>query len=445
MDRWLMTYSFKLARRIAGLESAFSTPVRIGLMLVALVTAAGCNSDESTGPAAAGTAADEDPAVQVATAASGTAQVTILPGQSIQAKVNAYPAGTQFLLKSGTYSKQTVRPKSGNSFIGEAGAVLDGGNTVEYAFNGTYQPYPTNVTIKGLIVQHYNTPAQQGAIQIGGSLKHPGDPGQGSRWVVEDCEIRYNAAAGVRVGHKSKVLRNNIHHNLQLGISGNGDSVLIESNELAYNNYTKKYKMDFAAGGAKLTLTRWLVVRGNHAHDNWGFGLWTDIQNWYALYENNLSEDNASAGIMHEISYDAVIRNNTARGNGFARDWLVGAGILVSASANVQVYGNTVTGNKQGIVAIQQNRVVNGVDYTKNLKNLYVHDNTVTITTTLGRSGIASGTGDAGVWNSRNNRFQHNTYYLAAAGDKPFTWQGGPASVPSWKSFGEDTDGQFYR
>jgi hypothetical protein len=49
------------------------------------------------------------------------------------------------------------------------------------------------------------------------------------------------------------------------------------------------------------------------------------------------------------------------------------------------------------------------------------------------------------VWNSRNNRFQHNTYYLAAAGDKPFTWQGGPASVPSWKSFGEDTDGQFHR
>ncbi len=37
-----MTYSFKLARRIARLELAVSTPVRIGLMVFALVTPAGC-------------------------------------------------------------------------------------------------------------------------------------------------------------------------------------------------------------------------------------------------------------------------------------------------------------------------------------------------------------------------------------------------------------------
>jgi hypothetical protein len=447
-----MTYTFKLARRNASLCSQLWPSRDLGsavlrssgslLLLLAGVAASACNSDSSTGPAAPATVESAQESPELSTSST---QVTILPGQSIQAKVNAYAAGTQFLIKSGTYYNQTVKPKSGNVFVGEAGTILDGRNSTAYAFDGSAKPYPSNVRIKGVIIQNYKSPQLMGAIQAGKPIDNPGDPDQAIGWVIENCEIRNNAAAGVRVGHKTKVLNNYIHHNLQLGISGNGDSVLIENNELAYNNYTKQYKMDWAAGGAKLVKTRWLVARGNHVHHNWGFGLWTDVKNSHVLYENNLSEDNASAGIMHEISYDAVIRNNTVRRNGFARDWVVGAGILVSASSDVQVYGNTVSGNKQGIVAIQQNRIVNGVDYTKNLKNLYVHDNTVTITTDVGRSGIASGTGDVGVWTSRNNHFQHNTYYLGSASAKPFIWKDGPASVPAWKGYAQDTNGTFYQ
>jgi hypothetical protein len=447
-----MTYMFKLARRTARFrdQSQLShtlgfaaglprSPTHLLPLIAVLLFGVGCNSDSETGPTSPEDGVNDTPEL-----ATSSTQVTISPGQSIQAKVNAYPAGTQFLIKAGTYYGQTVIPKSGNVFVGEAGAVLDGQNGKAYAFDGTHKPYPANVRIKGLTIQHYSSPQLMGAIQAGKPIDYVGQQDESIGWVIENCEIRYNAASGVRIGHKTQVLNNNIHHNLQLGISGNGDSVLIQNNELAYNNYTQKYKMDFAAGGAKLTKTRWLVVRGNHAHDNWGFGLWTDVKNIYVLYENNLTEDNASAGIMHEISYDAIIRNNTSRRNGFQRDWLVGAGILVSASANVQVYGNTVTGNKQGIVAIQQNRIVNGVDYTKNLKNLYVHDNQVTIVKD-GRSGIASGTGDVGVWTSRNNRFQHDTYYLANAGTNPFIWKDGPSTVSEWKSYGQDTSGTFYK
>ena len=57
-------------------------------------------------------------------------QVTIAPGQSIQAAVNSQPSGTTFVLKAGTYRNQSVVPKSGDVFIGEKGAVLDGGNVV---------------------------------------------------------------------------------------------------------------------------------------------------------------------------------------------------------------------------------------------------------------------------------------------------------------------------
>jgi hypothetical protein len=450
-----MTYMFKLARRTARLRSvgrqAAPLPVRgrgtesptYLVLLTSLLLSAACGPDVG-GP----TSPDTDPemtALETPTTPAGATSVSISPGQSIQAKVNAYPGGTQFLIKSGTHIRQTVKPKSGNVFIGEAGAVLDGQNATAFAFDGTSRPYPSNVRIKGLTIQNYKSPALMGAIQAGRPLDQPGDPDQVTGWVIDNCEIRNNAAAGVRVGHKTKVINNNIHHNLQLGISGNGDSVLIENNELAYNNYTKMYKMDWAAGGAKLVKTRWLIARGNHVHHNWGFGLWTDVKNSNVLYEGNLSEDNASAGIMHEISYSAIIRNNTVRRNGFARDWVVGAGILVSASSDVQVYGNTVSGNKQGIVAIQQDRVVNGVDFTKNLKNLYVHNNTVTITSDMGRSGIASGTGDIAVWTNRNNRFQSNVYYLTQAGSRPFVWKDGPATVAGWKSYQQDTNGTFHQ
>ncbi len=85
-------------------------------------------------------------------------------------------------------------------------------------------------------------------------------------------------------------------------------------------------------------------MRGNYAHDNWGSGLHTDIDNVNTLYENNRSENNAQIGIFHEIGYKAIIRNNVTRGNGYASGWVAGAGIFVNSSQDVEIYGNTVSG-----------------------------------------------------------------------------------------------------
>jgi parallel beta-helix repeat protein len=51
---------------------------------------------------------------------------TIYPGQSIQAAVDAFPAGTAFLLKAGVHRLQEVSPKAGNRFVGEPGTILSG-------------------------------------------------------------------------------------------------------------------------------------------------------------------------------------------------------------------------------------------------------------------------------------------------------------------------------
>jgi parallel beta-helix repeat protein len=432
-----MTFTFKLARRTAQFCPPVRGVARGALMLLAAAAAAGCNSDDSTAPVSPDQTTEP---AQIAPSspelATTATQVTISPGQSIQAKVNSYPAGTQFLLKAGTYYSQRVVPKSGNAFIGEPGAILDGKGATRYAFERGNSPYPNNVVVKGLIIQHYAPPEQQGAILAGG----PQPDQKTTGWVVQNCEVRYNATGGIRTGDKTKVIGNFVHHNGQLGIMGSGDSVLVQNNEISYNNYQNLYPFGIALGGGKFVNTRWLTVQGNKVHDNQGNGLWTDIGNRYALIENNVVEANSGAGIIHEISYDATIRNNTARKNGFARGWVTGAGILISASANVEVYGNTVTGNKQGIVGIQQKRVHAGIDYSTNLKNLNVHDNTVQVAIG-GVSGISSISNLS--FTSRNNRYVHNSYDIGTD-LKPFSWMNSKRTKSQWQSYGNDVTGTFF-
>jgi parallel beta-helix repeat protein len=352
--------------------------------------------------------------------------VTLSPGANIQAAVDQHAGGTTFYLKAGSYARQSITPKTGDSFIGEAGATLDGQNATTYAFQGS----ASNVKIQRLIIENYNPPAQMGAVKAG---DHSDDGTHG--WVVADCEIRYNATAGIRLGHEMQVLRNKVHHNGQEGIVGVGDNILVEGNEIAFNNYKDEFNPGWEAGGTKFVKTNGLVVRNNYVHDNHGPGLWTDIDNINTLYEGNRVENNTQMGIFHEISYKAVIRNNTVRGNGSKMtSWLWGAGILVAASRDVEVYGNTVSGNANGITAVQQNRG-SGAYGEHLVQNVYVHDNTVTMQS--GRSGMAQDVGDNAIFNSRNNRFSHNTYFLGT-NSRPFEWMNQQLTESQWKAYGQD-------
>ena len=58
--------------------------------------------------------------------AAESSAVVIRPGEYIQAIVDAHPSGTAFLLQEGIHRMQEIRPKNGNTFVGEPGAVLNG-------------------------------------------------------------------------------------------------------------------------------------------------------------------------------------------------------------------------------------------------------------------------------------------------------------------------------
>ena len=353
--------------------------------------------------------------------------VEISPGQSIQNAVDANPAGTTFLLKSGIHRRQRVRPKDGNTFLGELGTVLDGEGVTSYAIRSGAD----NVTIRGLRVTGYTPSSTFGAIEA--------DWDQGRGWTVEDCEIHHNRAAGVKIGHEMVFRGNYVHHNGQYGLHGWGNNALIEDNEISHNN-TEGYDPLWDAGGMKLVRSDGLVFRNNHVHSNFGIGVWFDANNIRVTIEDNLIEDNEAAGIYYEISYQAVIRNNRIFRNGDgSADRISRSGIVISESSDVEVYGNTLAGNENGISAMQAER---GTGYYGEwlVENLWVHDNDVTME--RGASGLADWKGDGGIFN-RNNRFDRNTYRISG-NSLPFRY-GGRISESTWRSKGQDANSTFLR
>jgi Right handed beta helix region len=208
----------------------------------------------------------------------------------------------------------------------------------------------SNVTINNIIIEKYGTRAQEGAIEA--------QTAGATNWTVEDCEVRLNSGGGIAVGVHTRVRNSNIHHNGQIGITGVGEDVLIENNSVGANN-TRGFATSWEAGGIKLASSERVTFRGNYVHDNAGPGIWCDIGCKNVIYERNLVEANQGHGIFHEISFDAMIRDNTVRHNGTGNTgWFWGVNILIAASQNVVVNGNTLTVSAGGcgILLIDQSR-----------------------------------------------------------------------------------------
>lgn len=452
------------------------------------------------------------------------AYTDISPGESVQARINAMPAGTAFRLRAGTHRITAgLSPRDRNVFVGEAGAILSGARvltsfsrvgsawvasgqtqqgsvyaTAEGGMKVCRSSYPrcvypedlfinnvplqhvssvsaggsgkwffdyaadqiyfwddpagkivetsvapwafggsaTGVTIRGLTIEKFAAHAQIGAVRLG------------SGWILEDSEVRWNHFAGIDTYSSSIARRNKVHHNGCFGFHGSGSQILVEANEISYNGYAG-FDPYWGSGGSKWAFTRDLAVRGNFSHHNLGPGLWTDINNIYTLYENNRVEDNERGGIFHEISYDAIIRYNVSKRNGTARQypwWTTNAGIEVVSSRNVEVYGNTLEDNWQGITGLEGHRG-SGNDGLWTLINLNVHDNTITTRVTTpgtGRTGVHDTSGTAAFSQTANNRYQQNRYYLGT-NSKYFFWMAGERNETEWRSYGQDTTGSFQR
>jgi parallel beta-helix repeat protein len=239
------------------------------------------------------------------------------------------------------------------------------------------------------------------------------------------------------VGAGTHVRNCDINNNGQIGVEGDGDGILIEGNRIWSNNI---YGFDpgWEAGGAKIAESNGVTFRGNHVYNNDGSGLWCDINCRNVLYEGNLVENNKHIGIFHEISFNAVIRNNTVRHNGSDnRKWFWGADIVVAASQDVEVTGNkvTVAPGACGIMLLDQGRRKDEGGEYKTRDN-FVRGNEMTFEGAV----CAGATSDTGpddenftIITVGNNRFDGNTYRALAANEPPkFVWG---QDVTDWSGF----------
>ena len=423
--------------------------------------------------------------------------IEIFPGDDINSIVDNNPEGTTFIIKSGIHRMQEIWPKNGNTFWGEAGAILNGGrvltefeqegglyyapnqaqegwypssdiclegwercNRPEDLFfdneplrhatsledvatgkwffdydedriyfaddpeghaietsitNMAFHNFAADVTIKNLLIEKYAVAIPAGAV----GCCEPATV----NWLLENNEIRLNHSAGVAVGPESIVRQNYIHHNGHLGIAGIGNNILIEANEISYNNYTHT-DYGWEAGGTKFSFTDGLEVIGNYSHHNLGPGLWTDYENYNVLYDGNWVWWNYQMGITHEVSHNVIIRNNDVRYNGINDDaWLWGSQILIHVSDEAEIYDNTVYihaegGNGIGIINYNREDSINGDWYSKDNT---VHDNEITYLGMYGASGIVDG-GEEGT-----------DYYLDSDND----------GLPDWGCFAESANNLF--
>ncbi|HEX3233684.1 MAG TPA: right-handed parallel beta-helix repeat-containing protein [Gemmatimonadales bacterium] len=357
-----------------------------------------------------------------------TGWVVLHPGDDLRAEVSAKPAGTRFYFRAGTYRQQGTSVKDNMVFRGEPGAILDGENVAPYAFE-TLTSIPKAVRITGLVIEHYNPPHQQSAIQ--------GDNGQG--WTVDSNEIAYNGQHGVRLGVNWMLRGNHVHHNGTVGITCYkcaGAQVI--GNEVDHNPATTITETGALAEAANIKLlivTNGLVVRRNYVHDGLNKGIWLDTDNQNYVVDSNTVSNHGQAGIWIEASLAGVVRGNTVttcgtRGN----SWLDGAGIQVTNSGGVEIARNTVSGCANGITGMYV--YATSGNYAKALQNLWVHDNNVTMT--KGVTGVGtSGTTSTAVWDSQNNRFVNNTYQLTPTA--PFRWRlNATLTQAQWQAAGQD-------
>lgn len=358
---------------------------------------------------------------------ANAATVTVPGGGNIQSYVNANPAGTTYDLQPGTYSGQTITPKSGDTFIGHPGTVLNGGGggSEKHAF--TVGSGVVNVTIDGLAIRNYvDNPDPN--LTRGVFQNTPSNTG----WVVRNCDIGPNVGVGVKAISGITISNNKIHDNTWLGITGytGSSNILIDNNDI-YNNNTDHmslYGPTGFASGIKLYNIKNITLSNNKIHGNYGAGIWFDT-NWsgvtidsneiFGQLRDTAHSGAAGLGIFMEIGLAGCSGTTSRISNNYIHDEDVG--MLLSTSGCMDIFGNAFSANRIATIrAFQEPRGIgsNGVKWRQ--EHNHIHNNWLAYS-----QGIVSqrDTGSGFLWYNQDNTYTQNTYYIPC-GSGDFAYQG---------------------
>lgn len=282
-----------------------------------------------------------------AEAAKSCSGKNVYPSQDLASVAASSPDGTTFCIHDGTYSiSSPVKVGNKDRFIG--------------VYNDSTRPEVK--TTKAL--QVFNANSSSGAVIEG--LKISG--AVGGNYCEPGC------GQGIRGGNKLTVRDAWITGNKNNGIGGAGSGLLVENSTIDRNGSYSFTILDggkSSAAGIKSAQSP-LTVRNSTISNNYWSGVWCDIDCDALTVEGSTITGNGKAGIQDEVSEGpALIRNNMIKGNGVLPAAQYHVGLLISNSANIDVYGNTFGGNvDHGIQVIESSR-------PPDVRNVRIHNNTM--------------------------------------------------------------------
>ena len=293
-----------------------------------------------------------------ATPLGGTTSVVTVPAGDNSSLGGAISPNTTYWFAPGTHTIGTgqfnsIGPSNGDIFVGAPGAVLDGQNANNFAFEGSATDTSNeNVTIEYLTIQHFDPPNSAGAINQNGN----------SGWTVEDDLVQYNSpGAGVLMGSNNVVSDNCLTENGEYGaqgvswvenqaantFTGGSTNITFTDNEVSFNNTMKTQAG--VEGGVKFWQNGDVVADDNYVHDNIESpGLWFDTDNAGMEVEGNYIANNGGQGLDFEVSYNGVAEDNTFIGNdiqgGESNEGFPNGAIYVSESGGYSSVPSTYAG-----------------------------------------------------------------------------------------------------
>ena len=267
---------------------------------------------------------------------------------------------TTYWFAPGTHTNLSIETADGDTYIGAPGAIINGGNDIQYAFQGQYNDTADqDVTIKYLTIKNFYPNQGGGAVNGSGS----------NGWTEEDNLMEYNnPGAAMMLGGNNVVRDNCLTKNGEYGFNGysytdenyehtftgGALNITLTGNDVSYNNTQKT--SSGVEGGGKFWQNGNVTVTGNYFHNNIGSaGVWMDTDNAGFLVKDNYFSNNGGEGLMYEISYNADIIDNTFVDNGIVAGptnpgFPTGA-IYISESGG----NSTIPSNYAGELNIQDN------------------------------------------------------------------------------------------
>lgn len=405
------------------------------LLLAAVLAAPGCKSFRVV----AGDGGVEGDAVP-ADAWPACEGVDVEAGTDLAALMEEFPAATRYCLRAGVHDfGEPILARSGDSFVGDEGAVVDGGGVTGQAFYGyggdTGQ---MDVTVARLEIRNFTGEPVDGS--SGGAIK------VGDGWTIVDVEIHDNLGPGVNLGRATTLMRAHVHHNAQLGVvisPGLDLGAVITDCEISFNGSNGEDSTGVMLVGSTGGLTGVTLV-DSHIHHNGAGGVFLNYNVGPDIeIARNVIELNDSGGIQIGSGWGADIHDNTVRDNASAAAVAScssqPAQIGVSQSANVEIRGNQVSSDGANGICFSD---AAGGDppASTTTSGCVVEGNTVSMSG-LAVSGLG---GEEGPYDRAAARFDGNDYVVPVGTEGAVHWQfgGGGLDWSEWQTAAmQDSDG----